>query len=167
MVGGLMDHQPARVGLVAVPAPVVIRPVVRIQQPVEINRQHLADHPRHQQFLDLGARRGIAVVEGDPALTSCLALGIDDALAFFSVGGHWFFGDHIAAQLHRPADIFVVGAVFGSHDHHVGPGFADHAFEIICQVGFYLDPALVRQLRREAAGDPGWYRKRLPVRWFR
>ena len=43
---GLVDHQAAGVGLVAVPAAEVVRAVDGVEHPVEIHRQHVADRRR-------------------------------------------------------------------------------------------------------------------------
>ena len=122
MVRGLVHHQAAGVLLVAMPAAEVVGAVAGVEQPVEVHREHLADDAGHEQVLDLGARRRVAVVEGDPHVRPVLLLRVDDALALLRVGGHRLLGDHVAAQLHRPADVVRRGGVLGGDDHAVRLG---------------------------------------------
>ena len=53
MMGGFVHKQAARVFLLAVPAPEIVRAMVRVEQPVKIHRQHLANLAAHQQLLHL------------------------------------------------------------------------------------------------------------------
>jgi len=106
---------------------------------MEIHRQHLPYHPRHQQVFDLHPRRGIAIIEGYLAGLAGFTLGIDDALAFLGVSGHGLFGDHVAACFHRAADILVVKAVPGGHDDHIWMAFLEHHIKLRIQVPFDND----------------------------
>ena len=82
VVRGLVDHQAAGVFLVAVPAAEVVGAVQRVQQPVEIDREHVADLAAHQQVLDLRARRRIAVVEHHAHLPVVALAGVEMRCAF-------------------------------------------------------------------------------------
>ncbi len=150
MVGGLVHLQTAGVGLETVPAPKVICAMGGVQQPMEIHRDHITDHTRHEQLLELGARRRIAVIKGDLAAATAGLACIQDTLAFVVVDGHRFLGDHVAAQLHCPAGVLVVGAVLAGDDDNVGPGLGDHALELGVGVGFDLNPALARPVGTQA-----------------
>ena len=64
VVGGFVHQETAAVALVAVPAPVVIRAVVGIQQPLKMHGKDLADGLLHHYFTDLGIVGRVPVVKG-------------------------------------------------------------------------------------------------------
>ena len=130
VVGRLVHHQAARIGLVGVPAAEVIGAVDGVEQPGEVDRDDVADLARHQELLDLGARRGIAVVEGDTDLAAGALDGVDDTLCLVGGGRHRLFGDDVAAGFEGAHDVVVVSGVGRGDDHILRPGFADHAVEV-------------------------------------
>src|SRR5262249_42324873 len=65
MVGGLVHEQSAGVRLVAMPAAEIVRTVMGIELPLEIDGGDLADSAGCQYLLQQRTRRRIAVVERD------------------------------------------------------------------------------------------------------
>src|SRR6185369_8621402 len=55
MMRRLVNHEAAGVFLVTVPAPEIIRAVLRVEQPVKVHRKDVANHPAHQEIFDLSA----------------------------------------------------------------------------------------------------------------
>lgn len=129
-----MHQQSTRVALVSMPATEIVGSMVGIQHPLKINRQHLANHPGHQQLLYLCAGRGISIIESDPHLAPGLLLSVNDALSPSRVDGQRFFGDYVAAQLHRPAYIMIMKGVLTKHDDRIWTILADHAIECFGRV---------------------------------
>ena len=70
----LVHHQASGVGLVRVPTPEVIRAVNGVQQPMEVNGQHIPDDSARQEVLYLRAMRRVAIVKRHDDL----AAGLDD-----------------------------------------------------------------------------------------
>ena len=138
MVGRLVHHQAAAVGLVAVPAAEVVRAVAGVEQPLEVDAGDLADDAGLEHLLDLAVARRIAVVEGDGQLAAGPLLGVDDLLALLDVDGHRFFTDDVAAEFHRAAGVLVVGAVHAGDDDHIGFGLGDHPVELVGLVGRHI-----------------------------
>lgn len=134
VVGRLVYHDPAGVLLVAVPAAEVVRAMKGVEQPVEIDRENVSDHPVHQELFDLGAGRGVAVVEGDLAVTPGAFLGIDDLAAFLRIDRHWLFRDDVHSQLHAAHDVGMVSRIHRGDDDPVGLLFLHHLFEIFGKV---------------------------------
>ena len=142
MVRRLVDEQPARVALVAVPAAEVVRAVAGVEQPLEVHGGDLADDPLFEQALDLGVARGVAVVEGHAVVPARRLLGVDDLLALSGVDGHRLFADDVAAEFHGAAAVDVVGAVHAGDYHHVGLGDGDHLIEAVAREGRHVGVAL-------------------------
>ena len=130
MVGGLVHLQAAGIGLAPVPAAEVIRAVGGVEQPMEIDREHVADHAGHEQVLELGGGRGVAVVEGDAQVAPAAPARVQDALHLPRVNRHRLLADHIHAVLHRAADIIRVGRAGRGDDDGIGPGLVQHALEV-------------------------------------
>jgi len=135
VVGGFVDHQAAGVVLVAVPAAEVVRAVAGVEQPFEMDAGDLADDSGVDDLFDLGVARSVTVVEGDGEVLAGALLGVDDLLAFISIDGHRLFADDVAAELHRAAGVFVMGAVHRGDDDRVGLAFGDHPVEILGRIG--------------------------------
>jgi len=104
----------------------------RVEHPVEVDRQDIADGAVHQDLLDLGAHRRVPVVEGHPAAALGADGGVDDRLAVLCVGRHGFLGQDVVALLHGAADVLVVEAVHCGHDDQVRPGLREHLVELGC-----------------------------------
>src|SRR5204863_484036 len=65
VVARLVDHQPAGVALVAVPAAEVVGAVAGVEEPLEVDGEDAADRAGLEQLLDSAVARGVAEVEGD------------------------------------------------------------------------------------------------------
>jgi len=151
VVGGLVDHQAAREALLAVPAPEVVRSVQRVEHPVEVHREHVADGAAHEQLLDLCTGRRVAVVERHGAAAPGTSLGLDDGLALLGVDGHGLLGDDVLALFHGAADVLMVVAIDRGDDHDVGTRLGQHAIEVGGIVDRRLGPPrLPRVLLRQA-----------------
>ena len=127
---GLVDHQAAGFFFLAVPAAEIIGAVMCVEQPVKVDRLHVANLAAHQDVLHLRARRGIAVVEGHPAIAAGAAARVDDRLTGLGGRGHRLLGDDIAAELHRADDELVMKGIARRHDHLVRLRLGDHAVKI-------------------------------------
>jgi len=136
----LVNHEAARVGLVAVPAPEIVGTVRGVQHPVKVDGKDVPDDAGHQQILDLRPRGGISVVERDEALLARPALGVDDGLALDLIRRHWLFGDDVTAQFHGTDDVLVVVAVARRHDDHVRLALGDHLVELVVRVADHVLP---------------------------
>lgn len=104
MARALVHQEAARAVLVAVPAPEIVGAVHAVEIPAGSDRLHLADHARHQDVLELGARRGIAVVEGHGDAAAGFPLRVEHAVELCEVDRHRLFGDDVAARSQRPHD---------------------------------------------------------------
>jgi len=129
-MGCFVHHQAAGILFLAVPAAEIIGAVTGIEHPVKIDGEDVADGPLHEQILDLGARRRIAIVEGCRAAPARLFDRFEDGAAFFGVGGHRLFSDDIASQLHGTDNILVMESIHCGDNHRLRPGFCDHPVEI-------------------------------------
>jgi len=136
-MGGFVNLQPAGAPLVAMPPPEVVRPVRSVQQPLELDRQHLADHAVHQQFLDLRPRRGVSIVERHAHRPAGPVDRIDDPLAPGRVDGHGLLGNHVAAVLQGQANVMVMQVVRRGDDHAIQLFFADHRLKFVGWIGFH------------------------------
>jgi hypothetical protein len=116
VVRGLVHQQAAAVVLLAVPAAEVVGAVPYVEQPLEVDRQHLADGAVGEQAADLLVHGVEAVVEGDGEGVAGLADGAEDAGAATGVDGHRFLGDDAAAGLQGRDDVAVVLGVDGRDD---------------------------------------------------
>ena len=110
----LVDEEAAGVRKDGVPAAKIVGAVLRIEIPVEVDRDDLADRAGDQQLLDALRGRRIAIVEGDVDAPAGAALRFEDAAAVFRGCRHRLFGDH-------------VGAGFEPRHHHVGVGVVGRA----------------------------------------
>ena len=135
MVGRLVDQQPARAVLVAVPAAEIVGAVDAVEIPAEIDGGDLADGAGHEDVLHLGAVRRVAVVEADGDRLAGLLLGVKHVAQPADVDRHRLLGDDVAAKLRRAGDIAVVEIVRHGDHHHVGPLLLQHAVEIVGAIG--------------------------------
>ena len=135
MVGGFVDQQTAAVFLVAMPSAEIVRTVIGIQKPLEMNAGNLSDESASEDLLDPGIAGRVAVIECDGDIASGFLLCIKDLLTFFRINGHGFFRDDIASELHGTADILVMRAVNGCHNDFIRFDFGDHAIEFDSLVG--------------------------------
>ena len=83
------------------PAAEIVRAVARIEYPLEVDGEDLADRTGLQHFLYLARARGVAVVEGDGEVAARALPRVEDRLAFGGIYGHRLLSDHVAASLHR------------------------------------------------------------------
>ncbi|CAM5680368.1 hypothetical protein SAFG77S_03604 [Streptomyces afghaniensis] len=116
VVRGLVHHQAAAVVLLAMPAAEVVGAVPHVEQPLEVDGEHLADRSVGEQGADLLVHGVEAVVEGDGQTVAGLADGVEDAGATLGVDGHRLLGDDPAARLQRRDDVAVVLGVNGGDD---------------------------------------------------
>ncbi len=116
VVRGLVHHQASAVLFLAVPAAEVVGAVPYVEQPLEVDRQHLADRALGEQGADLLVHGIEAVVEGDGQGVAGLADGVEDAGAALGVDGHRFLGDDPAARLQGRDDVAVVLGIDGGDD---------------------------------------------------
>jgi hypothetical protein len=134
MVGGLVHHEPAADLLLAMPAPKIVRAVHRVEQPVKIDRQHVADRVLHEQILHLGARRRIPVVEQHPHVAPAALDRVQNTLGFLGRRGQRLLGDGVTAGVQRAYDVVVVRGVRGGDDHRVGFGLGQQPVEVFGQL---------------------------------
>jgi hypothetical protein len=131
VMGGFMYYEAAGIPLVTVPAPEVIRTVRCIEQPLKMNRVHLANGSSGQQFLYLGISGSIAIVETDPQRLARLVHDPPDSFQSRPIDGKRFFGNDIATRLHRPCDVLVMGSVHAGYYDKLDRMFGNHQLKII------------------------------------
>ena len=130
MVGRFMHQQTAAVVLVAVPAPVIIRAVARIQKPLEVYGKHVADYTVHQQLPHLCVAGGIPVVESHTQFFARALLRVKNRLRLFLVDCHGFFRNHVTALFHRADDIVMVRSVNRRHNDSIRLSLINHALKL-------------------------------------
>ena len=130
MMRRLVHPEAAAAVLVRVPAAEVIGAVVHVEIPREVDRQHFADLPRHEDFLDRAVLRRKAVVEGDDDLLLVALLGVEHRLALLLVDDHRLLGHHVEAPVERADDVLAVVRVLRRHHHDVGLRLVEHLVEV-------------------------------------
>ena len=145
MVRGLVNKQPTRIFFFAVPPSKIICAVVRVEQPVKVHREHVADHAAHQQIFDLRARRRIAVIERDATTPACAALRCQHTTTLLRVRRHRLFRDHIASRLHRPDQVIMVRRIDRCDDHRVRLHLGQHPPKICGQISGRNRRAILRR----------------------
>ncbi|GAB4007401.1 hypothetical protein GCM10029992_61050 [Glycomyces albus] len=90
MVAGLVDQQAAGLLGQAVPAAEVVGAVAGVEQPVEADRDDLADRALAKEVGDLLVDRVVAVVEGDRDRSGRLPLGFEDGGGVLTGRGQGF-----------------------------------------------------------------------------
>src|SRR5205085_8900794 len=70
------------------------------------------------------------------------------------VGGHWLFGDDVAAVLHGRHDVAVVVGVHGGDDNHVRTLPADEVGEVAGRVGRHRGPVVPADQATVVIGHP-------------
>jgi len=97
---------------------------------MEINRGDFAHPFFSQKLFDAGELCAVAVVEAHDDFAAGPAFGVEDRLALHLIGGHGFFGQHVAACLQSLDDKMVVGGIDGGDDEQIGFDAGHHLVEI-------------------------------------
>ena len=128
---GLVDEQPAAVGLVAMPAAEVVGAVGGVQHPLEDHRDHLADLPGGDDLLQGGVARAVAVVEGHQHLAAGAVDGFLDASGAGGIDGQGLLDDHVGPRVQHAHHVLGVQAVRGGDDHPVHREALDELLELL------------------------------------
>ncbi len=144
----LVDHEAAGDFLLAVPAAEIVRAVQRVQQPLEVHREHVADDAAHQQVLHLRARGRVAVVEQHAHVLLVALAGVEDALRLLGRGRQRLLGDAVAAGVERAHDVVIVIGIGAGDDHAIRLRLLDHLVEVGRQVLLRLGAVGGDELRR-------------------
>ncbi len=76
VMAGFVDKERARTPLLPVPPAEVVRTVIDVEVPVEVDRRHPANSVRHQELFQARAMRRIAIVVGDDDVSAGPLLGV-------------------------------------------------------------------------------------------
>ena len=112
------------------PATEIVRAVAGVQMPAHIHRQRLADDAGHEKFANFGYAGTVAVVEGNTQVFSGSGNRVQNRPGFLSVDRHGLFAYHVAAKIHRPDNILMMGAVHRADDNHIRMFTANHFIKI-------------------------------------
>ena len=119
MVARLVDEEAAGVPLLAVPAAEVVRAVLGVEHPREVDGGDLADRAVLDHLAQRAVARRVAVVEGDDDLAAGAVDGVLDGGGARPVDRERLLDDDVGAGIQRPDDERRVQVVARADDHAI------------------------------------------------